>query len=118
MKYNSEDVPLISLTHKFINDFDFDLRVEKRMQASTVLGRMIALKKIITRAINQGTLRRNPFMNYVAEQPLKKYRHLTEEEFQKLLTDNDPKILPYKGLVCFFVFYGSVLCGYVRLVGR
>ena len=86
MKYNSEDVPLISLTHKFINDFDFYLRVEKRMQASTVLGRMIALKKIITRAINQGTLRRNPFMNYVAEQPLKKYRHLTEEEFQKLLT--------------------------------
>ena len=70
MKYNSEDVPLISLTHKFINDFDFYLRVEKRMQASTVLGRMIALKKIISRAINQGTLRRNPFMNYVAEQPL------------------------------------------------
>lgn len=86
MKYNSEDVPLISLTHKFINDFDFYLRVEKRMQASTVLGHMIALKKIITRSINQGTLRRNPFMNYVAEQPLKKYRHLTEEEFQKLLT--------------------------------
>ena len=86
MKYNSEDVPLISLTHKFINDFDFYLRVERRMQASTVLGHMIALKKIITRSINQGTLRRNPFMNYVAEQPLKKYRHLTEEEFQKLLT--------------------------------
>lgn len=86
MKYNSEDVPLVSLTHKFINDFDFYLRVEKRMQASTVLSRMIALKKIITRAINQGTLKRNPFINYVAEQPLKKYRHLTEEEFQKLLT--------------------------------
>lgn len=41
LKYNSEDVPLISLTHKFINDFDFYLRVEKRMQASTVLGHMI-----------------------------------------------------------------------------
>lgn len=86
LKYNSEDVPLVSLTHKFINDFDFYLRVEKRMQASTVLSRMIALKKIITRAINQGTLRRNPFMNYVAEQPLIKYRYLTEEEFQKILT--------------------------------
>ncbi|WP_455672525.1 site-specific integrase [Phocaeicola sp.] len=86
MKYNSDDVSLISLTHKFIDDFDFYLRVEKRMQASTVLGHMISLKKIITRAINQGTLRRNPFMNYVAEQPLKKYRHLTEEEFQKILT--------------------------------
>ena len=45
MKYNSEDVPLVSLTHKFINDFDFYLRVEKRMQASTVLSRMIALKR-------------------------------------------------------------------------
>ncbi len=86
LKYNSEDVLLISLTHKFINDFDFYLRVDRQMQASTVLGHMISLKKVITRAINQGTLRRNPFMNYVAEQPLKKYRHLTEEEYQKILT--------------------------------
>ena len=45
MKYNSEDVPLISLTHKFINDFDFYLRVEKRMQASTVLGRWLHWRK-------------------------------------------------------------------------
>ena len=101
MKYNSEDVPLVSLTHKFINDFDFYLRVEKRMQASTVLSRMIALKKIITRAINQGTLKRNPFINYVAEQPLKKYRHLTEEEFQKLLTTPIATKRYYRTRDCF-----------------
>lgn len=86
IKYNLDDIQLISLTHKFINDFDFYLRVDRRMKASTVLGHMITLKKIVTRAINQGALRRNPFMNYVAETPLKQYRHLTEEEFQKILT--------------------------------
>lgn len=86
LKYGLDDIPLINLTHKFINDFDFYLRVDRRMKASTVLGHMISLKKIVTRSINQGTLRRNPFMNYVAETPLKQYRHLTEEEFQKILT--------------------------------
>lgn len=86
IKYNLDDIPLINLSHKFINDFDFYLRVDRRMKASTVLGHMISIKKIVTRAINQGTLRRNPFMNYVAEMPLKQYRHLTEDEFQKILT--------------------------------
>lgn len=84
--YQTNDVSLISLNHKFINDYDFYLRVERKMTAHTVLNHIIILKKMIRRAINQGTLKRNPFINFVAETPIRLYRHLTEDEFQKILT--------------------------------
>lgn len=84
--YQANDVTLISLNHKFINDYDFYLRVEKKMTAHTVMNHIIILKKMIRRAINQGTLQRNPFINFVAETPIRLYRHLTEDEFQKMLT--------------------------------
>lgn len=82
-RYQTEDLPLISLNHKFINDYDFYLRVERKMSAHTVLNHIIILKKIIRRSINQGTLKRNPFINFIAETPQRLHRHLTEEEFQK-----------------------------------
>lgn len=85
-RYQTEDLPLISLNHKFINDYDFYLRVERKMSAHTVLNHIIILKKIIRRSINQGTLKRNPFINFIAETPQRLHRHLTEEEFQKILT--------------------------------
>lgn len=84
--YQANDVTLISLNHKFINDYDFYLTVEKKMTAHTVMNHIIILKKMIRRAINQGTLKRNPFINFVAETPIRLYRHLTEDEFQKMLT--------------------------------
>lgn len=84
--YKANDVTLISLNHKFINDYDFYLRVERKMTAHTVMNHIIILKKMIRRAINQGTLKRNPFINFVAETPIRLYRHLTEDEFQKMLT--------------------------------
>ena len=84
--YQVNDVTLISLNHKFINDYDFYLRVERKMTAHTVMNHIIILKKMIRRAINQGTLKRNPFINFVAETPIRLYRHLTEDEFQKMLT--------------------------------
>lgn len=84
--YQTNDMALISLNHKFINDYDFYLRVEKKMTAHTVMNHIIILKKMIRRAINQGTLKRNPFINFVAETPIRLYRHLTEDEFQKMLT--------------------------------
>ena len=85
-RYQTEDLPLVSLNHKFINDYDFYLRVERKMSAHTVLNHIIILKKMIRRSINQGTLKRNPFINFISETPQRLHRHLTEEEFQKILT--------------------------------
>lgn len=85
LRYNLEDIALCQLNQRFIDDFDFYLRVDKRMSAYSVLNNIIPLCKMIRRAISQDTLKRDPFINYVPEKPTKKRRHLTAEEFQKLL---------------------------------
>jgi site-specific recombinase XerD len=84
-KYDMEDIPLRSITHGFIDAFDCYMRVNKGLTATTVLNYVIPLQKIIRRAISQETLRRNPFEGYVPEKSMPKRRHLTIEEFQKLL---------------------------------
>ena len=84
-RYLMNDIALCQLNQRFIDDFDFYLRVDKRMTAYTVLNHIIPLRKMIKRAISQDTLKRDPFINYVPEMPIKKRRHLTAEEFQKML---------------------------------
>jgi site-specific recombinase XerC len=64
----------------------FYRRTEKyRHSANTIGGYTILLKKIIRRAINQGTLLRDPFADYRPEQPPQKCRHMTADELERLM---------------------------------
>ena len=85
LRYHTDDISLYQLNHRFIDAYDFYLRVDRRMTGNTVLNHIIPLRKIIRRAISQDSLKRDPFVGYVPEKPLKQRRHLTMEEFQKLL---------------------------------
>lgn len=86
VRFQVKDIALNQLPHSFIDAYDFHLRVDKRMNGNTVLNHTIPLRKIVRRAISQDIIKRDPFVNYVAEKPLKQRRHLTMDEFQKLLT--------------------------------
>lgn len=86
VRFQVKDIALNQLTHSFIDAYDFHLRVDKRMNGNTVLNHTIPLRKMVRRAISQDIIKRDPFVNYVAEKPLKQRRHLTMDEFQKLLT--------------------------------
>lgn len=86
VRFQLKDIALNQLTHSFIDTYDFHLRVDKRMNGNTVLNHTIPLRKMVRRAISQDIIKRDPFVNYVAEKPLKQRRHLTMDEFQKLLT--------------------------------
>ena len=66
-KYGMEDIALDKLNLNFIDVYDFYLRVDRQMKQSTILGHLIILKKMIRRAIHQGILNRDPFVNYIAE---------------------------------------------------
>jgi len=84
-KYDMEDIALDKLNLNFIDAYDFYLRVDRQMKQSTILGHLIILKKMIRRAIHQGILNRDPFVNYIAEQPEKQRRHLKSEEIDKIM---------------------------------
>ena len=80
-----EDIALDKLNLNFIDAYDFYLRVDRQMTQNTILGHLIILKKMIRRAIHQGILNRDPFVNYIAEQPEKQRRHLKLEEIDKIM---------------------------------
>jgi site-specific recombinase XerD len=84
-KYGMEDIALDKLNLNFIDAYDFYLRVDKQMKQSTIVGHLIILKKMIRRAVHQGILNRDPFVNYIAEQPEKLRRHLKSEEIDKIM---------------------------------
>jgi len=84
-KYGMEDIALDKLNLNFIDAYDFYLRVDRQMTQNTILGHLIILKKMIRRAIHQGILNRDPFVNYIAEQPEKQRRHLKLEEIDKIM---------------------------------
>jgi len=83
--YGMEDIPLRQLELSFIEKFDSFLRIEQSFTAHTVSGYTIILRKIIRRAIAQGTLHKNPFAAYIPEQPPRKRRHMTQEELEKFM---------------------------------
>lgn len=84
-KYELEDIPIRRLNLPFIDAYDFYLRVDKQMSQHTISGHMITLKKIVRRAVNQGTLRCDPFFHYIPEQPERNCRHLKAEEIEKIM---------------------------------
>lgn len=83
--YEAQDISLGQLTLSFIQNFDSYLRQEKGFTPYTVSSYTILLRKIIRRAISQGTLRINPFADYIPEQPPRKRRHMTQEELDKFM---------------------------------
>lgn len=83
--YHAKDIPMRQLELSFIEKFDSFMRIEQGFTAHTVSSYTIMLRKIIRRAISQGTLHKNPFAAYIPEQPPRKHRHMTREELDKFM---------------------------------
>lgn len=83
--YGMEDIQLQQLELSFIEKFDSFLRIEQGFTAHTISTYTIILRKIVRRAISQGTLHKNPFAAYIPEQPPRKRRHMTLEELEKFM---------------------------------
>jgi site-specific recombinase XerC len=83
--YGMEDISVRQLELSFIEKFDSYLRIEQGFTAHSVSSYTIILRKMIRRAISQGTLHKNPFAAYIPEQPPRKRRHMTQEELEKFM---------------------------------
>ncbi|GHT89097.1 hypothetical protein FACS189474_5450 [Bacteroidia bacterium] len=84
-KYDVKDVKLRALTIKFIEDYDFYLRIDRNMTNNSIAGHLAVLKKMVSRAMKQGTLKYDPFFSFI-RQPMEKIcRHLGPEEIEKLM---------------------------------
>jgi site-specific recombinase XerD len=107
-KFGTEDIRLHRLTFSFIEDYDFYLRHERKMANNTVSDLMTHLKKIVARAMKQGTLKKNPFFGYAHPQTEMVCRYLQPDELQRIMQTHIPdKSLCYiRDIFVFSCFTG------------
>ena len=107
-KCGQEDITLHSLDREFYDAFDLFLRAECRLQQKSVHEHLYRLKKMTMRAVNQGTLRRDPYCNLHPELPKRKSRHLKLDELKRLLAEQvaDPELQRVRDWFIFSTFTG------------
>ena len=107
-KYDLEDYPLKHLDMSFINGYDYYLRVYAKLATNSIIYQIAYLKKMIARAIRQGTLLRDPFKEYVRDKPQRQYRNLSGDELESLLKIkiDVPKLCFVRDMFVFSCFTG------------
>ena len=107
-KCGQEDITLRALDREFYDAFDLFLRTECRLQQKSVHEHLYRVKKRTMRAVNQGTLRRDPYCNLHPELPKRKSRHLKLDELKRLLAEQvaDPELQRVRDWFIFSTFTG------------
>jgi len=107
-KCGQEDITLRSLDQEFYDAFDLFLRTDRHLQQKSVHEHLYRLKKMTVRAVNQGTLRRDPYCNLHPELPKRKSRHLKLDDLKRLLAEqvSDPALQRVRDWFIFSTFTG------------
>jgi integrase len=85
-KYHVKDIPLSQLDLPFIEDFDFYLRVERKLKPSSVNGTIIKLLSVAKIARHRNLISHPPFFGYKLTRPKFNIRSLSSDEFQRLIS--------------------------------
>lgn len=119
-QYGAEDIELIKLNLRFLEDIMLFLRGEKGLSINTANGIAISLKRVIKRAINQGTLRKDPFVGYKFDVVAPECRHQIEEDLHKLMTTEiKSKALCFsRDMFIFSTFTGTSFSDVVKLTDK
>ena len=107
-KCGQEDITLRSLDREFYDAFDLFLRTDLHLQQKSVHEHLYRLKKMTMRAVNQGTLRCDPYCNLPPELPKRRSRHLKLDELKRLLAEQvaDPELQRVRDWFIFSTFTG------------
>jgi hypothetical protein len=84
-RYNRSDIALKEIQPAFITDFEFFLRTDKRHGNTTIWMYMMPLRKMITTAIHNGWLSRDPFFGYSIAPDVADRGFLTKDEIRVLM---------------------------------
>lgn len=84
--YRMDDFPLESLSHKFATDLEFYLKTSEGLSNNTAMKRIKHLKKIVSIALDNNWLEKDPFSNFKCSYRDPKREALTSEELNMIST--------------------------------
>ena len=85
-KYDLRDYPMKQLDMPFIESYDLYLRTDAQLCTNSMIKQIKHLKKIVSLAINQRIIIRDPFSEYVPEKQKSKYLHISKTELERIIT--------------------------------
>ena len=83
-KYKKKNIALEDISLKFLNDFDYYLKTEKKFKQITINKSIQRVRKIIKLAIAEGFLLTDPFLLYKPKKVINSITYLTTKELYKL----------------------------------
>ena len=83
-KYKKRNITLEDISLKFLNDFDYYLKTEKKFKQITINKSIQRVRKIIKLAIAEGFLLTDPFLLYKPKKVINSITYLTTKELYKL----------------------------------
>lgn len=111
-RYHVSDIALKEIAPAFINDFELYLRTENHCSHNTVWVYLMPLRKMISIAIENGWLLRDPFIKHEISMEETERAFLTNEELKRLMDMRfkKPKYELVRDLFVFCCFTGLSYC--------
>lgn len=83
-KYNRSDLPLESLNHQFVTEFEYFLKVDQNIGHNTTMKYIRNLKKVINMAVANDWLAKNPFASFKCSNKKVNREILSDEDLKAL----------------------------------
>lgn len=105
IRHNTQksNILLEKLNMKFLNDFDYFLKVEKKLKQVTINKHIERLRKIIKLALAEGFLERDPFLLFKQKQVILQVVYLDTREL-KILEEHQFKQVRLQQVADMFIF--------------
>ena len=100
---HKSNIQLEKLNMKFLNDFDYFLKVEKKLKQVTINKHIERLRKIIKLALAEGFLERDPFLLFKQKQVILQVVYLDTREL-KILEEHQFKQVRLQQVADMFIF--------------
>lgn len=84
-EYNTDDINIKEVNHKFINGFEYYLKTERNCAHNTTIKYLTNFKKIIRIAYANDWIAKDPFFNWKARLKIVQRDFLSKEEIQTLI---------------------------------
>jgi site-specific recombinase XerD len=107
-KHKLDDISFKALNYSFIEEYVRYLRVTLKLSIGTTRNAVGRMREVVSEAIDEGIIGKDPFFSYELESSETKHRHISREDLEKIMAeefDNETSAIVRD----MFVF--STFCG-------
>jgi site-specific recombinase XerD len=84
-RHKLDDISFKALNYSFIEDYVLFLRVTRKLAVRTTINAVSRLREVISEAIDEGIIDRDPFFSFELESPETKHRNISRQDLEKIM---------------------------------